>query len=69
MDQKVEEHKEYYDKDDKAISTEDLSDVDEKTNDNFIKSEAEKRLVRKLNWLVLPIIFLIIFIQVNKIEY
>ncbi|CAO3633059.1 unnamed protein product [Mucor hiemalis] len=63
MDQKVEEHKEYYDKDDKAISTEDLSDVDEKTNDIFIKSEAEKRLVRKLNWLVLPIIFLIIFIQ------
>lgn len=66
MDQKVEEHKEYYDKDEKAISAEDLSDVvDEKANTVFIKSEAEKRFVRKLNWMVLPIVFLIIFIQVR----
>lgn len=65
MDQKVEENIDYYEKDEKAISIEDLSDViDEKVNTVFIKSEAEKRFVRKLNWKVLPIIFLIIFIQV-----
>lgn len=36
------------------------------TTDEFIKSPEEKAFVRKLNWTVLPIIFLIVFIQVKN---
>lgn len=31
----------------------------------FVKSEAEKKLVRKLNWTFMPFVCLIIFVQVN----
>jgi hypothetical protein len=30
----------------------------------FVKSEAEKRLVRKLNWRLLPLAGIIVFLQV-----
>lgn len=35
-------------------------------NAPFVKSEAEKRLVRKLNMRLLPLALLIVFLQVKK---
>lgn len=37
----------------------------ESTTAKFVKSPEEKAFVRKLNWTVLPVIFLIVFIQVR----
>lgn len=44
---------------------------DEKSNATaaFIKSAEEKAFLRKLNWKLLPVVFLIIFIQVKKNSY
>ena len=64
MDQKVESRNsnEYFDNE-KAAIDEDISIRQE--NEPFVKSIEERAFVRKLNWTVLPVIFLIVFIQVN----
>lgn len=34
----------------------------------FVPSEAEKKLVQKINWTFMPFVCLLIFIQVNTIK-
>lgn len=40
-------------------------DSEEITSVEFVKSAEEKAFLKKLNWRVLPVVFLIIFIQVT----
>lgn len=46
------------------IVTEDY-DSEDNSNQVFIKSPEEKAFVKKLNWTLLPLVFLITFIQVR----
>ncbi|KAI8059810.1 major facilitator superfamily domain-containing protein [Thamnidium elegans] len=54
-------------KDDKSFeyNNEKLAEYDSETNSSveFVKSAEEKAFLKKLNWRVLPVVFLIIFIQ------
>lgn len=52
----------YFDYSKETLQTDYVSEHD---NTVFLKSPEEKAFVRKLNWTVLPIIFLIVFIQVR----
>lgn len=49
----------------KETLAEDIISEHDSTPVKFVKTPEEKAFVRKLNWTVLPVIFLIVFIQVR----
>lgn len=53
--------------DEKSLGDIVTEDYDSENNSNqvFIKSPEEKAFVKKLNWTLLPLVFLITFIQVR----
>jgi hypothetical protein len=54
-----------------ASFTSDTKDIETQITENvvpFEKSAAEKKLVRKINWTLMPFVCVILFIQVKKIK-
>lgn len=59
MEEKIE-----YLENEKAFNAEDITS-DNESSTVFVKSIEERAYLRKLNWTVLPLIFLVVFIQVR----
>lgn len=59
------QHKEYV-TDKVSQADDDFTESSDKTEPAFVKSPEEAAFLRKLNWTVLPVVFLIIWIQVIK---
>lgn len=59
----MEEKTEYFENE-KALNAEDITS-DNESSTVFVKSIEERAYLRKLNWTVLPLIFLVVFIQVR----
>jgi hypothetical protein len=62
MDEKIEKEDIYIDNE-RSLGVDDISGHE--SNQLFIKSPEERAFVRKLNWKLLPLVFLIVFIQVR----